>query len=548
MNGVDKNDIELGNVEIKESAPLKEEFEEQTKTRFTGYKRDELLEIANQPKWKRARMFLFIFFWIIWVVLLAAAILLVINAPKCKPLPEQKWYHDTALYKMDPKVLSNNGLEGVTENVKYLKNLKSSILMTNMLTVDPKTLFESEKFDSMVESLHDAEIKVLVDMPISSLSVNESNDFDVSESPEACQESQKCNLFQWSDKESEGYTEITIAEKTGYYRGTNGRATINYNNEFAYKYLADAIKNLADKKVSGVYLSEIDEVISNKFNISKVVAAAWSQVLKINEGLEEGQTEFALFVGSSAMSNDLASLYQVSNVSQTLGMVSNPVIVHNSINVNDFNNVQEFIEKIKTTREKGRTVSSYQNNGMASPIRNSLAQTLVNIALPGVPIVMQGEELGNKNAEYNWDYESETKYNPVSTEDEEVKFALTTVTAMVKKTKVDTLSKESLRYDTQNNDTFIKFYTETEIGNKDMFVMCRKWHKKPAVLVMSTFNSPSNVTFNKMNYTDCEPNFAKSEATVLVSNVMEGDLKKGKKVKIQELEKLANRTTVVFTV
>ena len=44
---------------------------------------------------------------------------------------------------------------------------------------------------------------------------------------------------------------------------------------------------------------------------------------------------------------------------------------------------------------------------MASPIRNSLAQTLVNIALPGVPIVMQGEELGNKNAEYNWDYESE---------------------------------------------------------------------------------------------------------------------------------------------
>ena len=119
-------------------------------------------------------MFLFIFFWIIWVVLLAAAILLVINAPKCKPLPEQKWYHDTALYKMDPKVLSNNGLEGVTENVKYLKNLKSSILMTNMLTVDPKTLFESEKFDSMVESLHDAGLSfvqlILIANPFDNLS------------------------------------------------------------------------------------------------------------------------------------------------------------------------------------------------------------------------------------------------------------------------------------------------------------------------------------------------------------------------------------------
>lgn len=43
MNGVNKDDVELGNVEIKESAPLKHEFEEQTKPRFTGYKRDELL-------------------------------------------------------------------------------------------------------------------------------------------------------------------------------------------------------------------------------------------------------------------------------------------------------------------------------------------------------------------------------------------------------------------------------------------------------------------------------------------------------------------------
>ena len=45
-----------------------------------------------------------------------------------------------------------------------------------------------------------------------------------------------------------------------------------------------------------------------------------------------------------------------------------------------------------------------------------------------------------------------------------VHFALDTVTSMIKKTKVETLSKESLRYDTQNNDTFIKFYSEAEIG------------------------------------------------------------------------------------
>ena len=51
-----------------------------------------------------------------------------------------------------------------------------------------------------------------------------------------------------------------------------------------------------------------------------------------------------------------------------------------------------------------------QNNGMDSNIKNSLAQTLVNIAIPGVPIVMQGEELGNKNAEYSWKYDGEVSY------------------------------------------------------------------------------------------------------------------------------------------
>jgi len=184
---------------------------------------------------------------------------------------------------------------------------------------------------------------------------------------------------------------------------------------------------------------------------------------------------------------------------------------------------------------------------MASPIKNSLAQTLVNIAIPGVPIVMQGEELGNKNAEYNWKYDSETKYKPASTSDSKVNFALQTVTSMIKKTKVETLSKESLRYDTQNNDSFIKFYSEAEIGNNNLFVMCRRWPPKPAVLVMSTFNSPSLVTFNAMNFTDCQPEFAE-KATVLLSNDMEGDFKKGKEVEVEKLTGLPSRTTVIFTV
>ena len=64
--------------------------------------------IANQPQWKRARWVLFVLFWILWVGMLVAAILIVVNAPKCKPIPELEWYKDTVLYKAEPKEFADN--------------------------------------------------------------------------------------------------------------------------------------------------------------------------------------------------------------------------------------------------------------------------------------------------------------------------------------------------------------------------------------------------------------------------------------------------------
>jgi len=129
---------------VDEAAPLKPEvkvlipeFEksDDSNDRFTGLKKEELMRIANQPQWKRARWVLFVLFWILWVGMLVAAILIVVNAPKCKPIPELEWYKDTVLYKAEPKEFADN-YKGVIDRMKYIKDLKATLLLSKSATPD----------------------------------------------------------------------------------------------------------------------------------------------------------------------------------------------------------------------------------------------------------------------------------------------------------------------------------------------------------------------------------------------------------------------------
>lgn len=67
--------------------------------------------ISSKPHWVRARWALFIIFWIAWVAMLVGAILIVVNAPRCKPEPVQQWYKDDVVYEVDAKQFAD-GFKG----------------------------------------------------------------------------------------------------------------------------------------------------------------------------------------------------------------------------------------------------------------------------------------------------------------------------------------------------------------------------------------------------------------------------------------------------
>ena len=66
-----------------------------------GLTKEELMKFATDPYWVRMRWVLFILFWVIWVAMLVASVVIIIYAPKC-PSPEPKgWWQKSPLYNVD---------------------------------------------------------------------------------------------------------------------------------------------------------------------------------------------------------------------------------------------------------------------------------------------------------------------------------------------------------------------------------------------------------------------------------------------------------------
>lgn len=120
-------DVEMGDMsesaQLNPSAEKSSETKDEKSTRFTGLTKEELLEISGQPGWVRARWCLFILFWLVWVGMLVGAIVIVIQAPRCKPDPELTWYQSEVGYVVDGTFGEAN------DHFDYVKSLNSKAVI-----------------------------------------------------------------------------------------------------------------------------------------------------------------------------------------------------------------------------------------------------------------------------------------------------------------------------------------------------------------------------------------------------------------------------------
>lgn len=60
----------------------------------------------------RTRFVLLILFWLGWVGMLAGAIVIIVQAPRCKPIPEMNWWNEGPLYQIPDTEAFADGMKG----------------------------------------------------------------------------------------------------------------------------------------------------------------------------------------------------------------------------------------------------------------------------------------------------------------------------------------------------------------------------------------------------------------------------------------------------
>lgn len=55
---------------------------------------------------------LLVLFWLGWVGMLAGAIVIIVQAPRCKPIPEMNWWNEGPLYEIPDTQAFSDGMKG----------------------------------------------------------------------------------------------------------------------------------------------------------------------------------------------------------------------------------------------------------------------------------------------------------------------------------------------------------------------------------------------------------------------------------------------------
>lgn len=56
--------------------------------------------IPLSSRWVRTRWALLVVFWLSWLGMLAGAVVIIVQAPKCKDLPAHNWWNEGPLYQI----------------------------------------------------------------------------------------------------------------------------------------------------------------------------------------------------------------------------------------------------------------------------------------------------------------------------------------------------------------------------------------------------------------------------------------------------------------
>ncbi|XP_072172306.1 amino acid transporter heavy chain SLC3A1-like [Diadema setosum] len=169
--------------EVRYAGDEKAAEQKKIQEEWGGLNKEELLKVADTPFWNWTRNILLVLFWVGWIVMLVAAIIIVVKVPRC---PEVEWWEKSVFYRVLPQSFKDsNGdgygdFNGLAKKLDYIKGIGADVLLLssiyeqsdpnmdlgqeiiNFTNVD-STLGTLDDFDKLVTAATEKELKVVLE-------------------------------------------------------------------------------------------------------------------------------------------------------------------------------------------------------------------------------------------------------------------------------------------------------------------------------------------------------------------------------------------------
>lgn len=329
--------------------------------KFTGLSKEELLKVAGTPGWVRVRWALLVLFWLGWAGMLAGAVVIIVQAPRCRPLPTIEWWNRGPLYQIG----------------------------------DPATFQDAEKQDGVgdipgiqqrLDSLSTLKVKGLV---IGPLHINAKDDPSGTRLKEIDQKYGTIENFKNLLEAARKKSIHIVLDLTPNYRGEDVwfSQEMTESESVLLTQLKDAMNFWLESGVGGIYISGFEKIMNPDEILPEL------NNITANHSTE-GKARLLIISASDSPSNKILNIL---NDTTSTGMLSTSYLLSKG-NESDSTLGQRITEYQGVSGEQDKILWAIRPRlgHMASVVKEKLQRVyqLLLFTLPGTPLTLYGDEIG----------------------------------------------------------------------------------------------------------------------------------------------------------
>ncbi|XP_039992987.1 4F2 cell-surface antigen heavy chain-like [Xiphias gladius] len=327
--------------------------EEAEEVKFTGLSKEELLRVAGTPGWVRTRWALLVVFWLGWLGMLVGAVLIILQAPRCRDLPVTSWWNDGPLYQIGNirAFTDAQNLKGLEQKVGSLSQLKVKGLVVGPIHVAPPDEAMGLRFEEI--------------------------------SPEAGNLEQFKGFVQAAHKKGIS----VVLDLTPNYRGSSGPWFSNISVTNVAERLKSALVFWLNEGVDGIQLLGVERV-------SSVVPSLWADIRAIVQNGTDERPNKRVLIGITDRSSaeDVSSLLSSTSVDLLISRVLRPGDTNATECAQSVQRLYSSHSQTKLAWSLGGRAEGHLAS-LVGPALVKLHQLLL-LTLPGTPVFNYGDEIG----------------------------------------------------------------------------------------------------------------------------------------------------------